>query len=203
MPGFLLVGEGEHVALGDNGGVAGDDALGAVFGKGKEGIWVSIVEVVEEDAADAPSLASMLDEKVVIAAGFEGGIKGRVVVVADHLEDPVEVGDVFVEEVAGGEVDAASEPPGTGLAAVAELEIAEVGVDGGGHGVVGVEDEADAGGPEGAVADGDVPFAHGRGGGGGQGAEDGAHVHACFFEDPAVLEDAAATASASGSSGMR
>ena len=162
------------------------------------------VEVVEEDAAYAAGFLAVRDPEVGVAPGFEAWVVGTVVFVAGFFDVFVEVDGVFVEEVGGGEVCAAAEPP-CGLVArggVHGFEVAVVEVYGRGHGVVGMEDEGETGGEEFERGDvwveGFVVDTHFGDGRAGEGAIDDGGVDAGFFEDGAVLEDAGCAASAVG-----
>ena len=86
-------------------------------------------------------------------------------------------------------MSAAAKPPRARRGTVSQLEVAKVGVNCGGHRIVRVEDKTDSTGPKLAIAYGRLSFEHRFGGHGGEGAMDGAHIDAGFFEDLALLED--------------
>mmetsp|Transcript_5424 Transcript_5424/g.14928 ORF Transcript_5424/g.14928 Transcript_5424/m.14928 type:complete len:222 (-) Transcript_5424:112-777(-) len=73
----------------------------------------------------------MLDQKVLVGPLLELGVELLVVLVAHLLVGAVEVLHVLLEEVGGGDVSAATEPPNTAV----RLEVAIVEVHGRGHGV--------------------------------------------------------------------
>ena len=218
LPLLLGWGEGHVLAALDDGHVGGEEGGEAVGDKRKEGLLGVLrgggggleeggVEVVEEDAADAAGLAAVGQVEVLVAPGLELGVVGGVVAVAGVLDGLVEVLDVLGEEVAGGQVGAAAEPPVLvavdGVLGVGGLEVAVVEVDGGGHGVVRVQDEGEAGGEEAERVDvganeGLVVSAHLLDRGARQLAVDDGDVDAGLFEDVAVLEHARDAAAAVG-----
>mmetsp|Transcript_2958 Transcript_2958/g.4980 ORF Transcript_2958/g.4980 Transcript_2958/m.4980 type:complete len:210 (+) Transcript_2958:858-1487(+) len=97
----------------------------------------------------------MLDHEVVVAGLLELGVEGLVGLVAGVLLCLVEVLDVLLKDVGGGQVRAAAKPPCAGRAGVVlgrlRLKVAVVEVHGGRHGVVRVHHAADARREEGDV----------------------------------------------------
>ena len=86
----------------------------------------------------------MLDEEVVITPFLEVRIVGDGMSIAGIFVDLMKVDCVFFEEIARGEVGTTTEPPTAGTFSFASLKVAVVGVHGWSHGVVGMENEADA-----------------------------------------------------------
>lgn len=196
LPLLLLLSERHIHALPHERQIGGQESGEAVLDEGEELLLVFFVfvEVVEEDAAHAAGLVAVLDVEVVVAPFFEARVVGAVVLVAGVFDGAVEVDGVFVEEVAGRQVGAAAEPPRIALVIVSRIdgfEVAVVKVDGGCHGVVRVEDHAQAGGEEfeelHVGVEGFVVDAHFLDGRAGEGAVDDGGVDTGFFEDVPVL----------------
>ncbi len=205
LPLLLLLREGHILPALDERHIRRQKRQQTVLDEGEEVLAVlfRLVEVVEEDPPDAARLAAVLDAEILIAPFLEARVVGAVVLVAGGLDGAVEVDGVLVEEVGRGEVGAAAEPPGVGGAVgVGGFEVAVVEVHGRGHGVVRVQDHAEAGGEELEALDVRVQRlvvdAHLLDRGAGQAAVHDGGVDAGFFEDVAVLEHAADAAAAVG-----
>lgn len=70
------------------------------------------IEVIEENASDAPRLLSVGNIKVLVAPLLEGMIKNsRSVFVAGGFESLVEVNTVLFVEIGRGQVASSSKPP--------------------------------------------------------------------------------------------
>ncbi len=206
LPLLLLLRERHVLALVDDGHVRRDERLERVLDKGKKVLPVrdGLVQVIKEDATNAARLAAVLVVEVLVTPLLEARVVVLVVLVADVLERLVELDRVLVEEVARGEVAAAAEPPGARrTVGVGCLEVAVVEVDGGRHGVLGVDDEAEPRGEElealgDVVAVGDVLVvrAHLEDGGLRQGAVDDADADTGLLKHLPVLQHACDAAAA-------
>ena len=111
------------------------------------------IEVIEEDASDAPRLLSVGNIKVLVAPFLEGAIEDAgSVFVAGVFEGLVEMYRVFRVEIRWSQIASSSEPPSDDFRwvfRIGDFEIAVVRVDGWCVGVAGVDDQADTGGEEG------------------------------------------------------
>ena len=130
--------------------------------EGEGGREAALVEVVEEQAADAARLAAVAQEEVLVALllearvglGPEGG--------AGAARDLVPVHAVFLEAVERRQVEAAAEPPGRGPACGRGLEEAQVQMRGGHVGVARVRDQRDRDRLEGRAGELGAPRGRGR-----------------------------------------
>lgn len=196
LPLLLLLSEGHVLAALDDGQVGRQEALEAVLdeGEGVLGVGLARVQVVEEDAPDAPRLPAVLVVEVLVAPPLEPRVVGLVVLVAGLLQGAVEVHGVLVEQVARGQVAAAAEPPGLrGAVGAHGLEVAVVEVHGGRHGVARVQDQAQAQGVEVQLllgGDGAVVRPHLVDGALGQRPVHDADVHPGLLEHVALLQHA-------------
>ena len=151
LPLLLLLGEGEVLAALDDGDVGRQERGEAVLHEGEQLLLVllGLVQVIEEDAADAARLASVLVVEVFVTPFLEARVVQLVVLVAGRFDGVVKMDCVFVEEVARREVGSAAVPPCVCVAClVGCLEVAVVEMHGRCHGVGGVEDQAQACGEE-------------------------------------------------------
>ena len=124
--------------------------------------------------------------------------------IASVLDGAMEMDRVFVEEIGRCQVCAAAKPPCLWLPFIVHrLEVAVVEVNGGRHGIVGVENHADAGREEFEILDvwinGFVVDTHLLDGLAGKGAVDDGSIDSGFLEDVAVLQHARDAAPAIGS----
>src|SRR5437899_1021692 len=71
----------------------------------------AVVQVVEENPADAARLAAVLEEKIFIAPALEAGIEIRAEGLERLAAREVEVARVLFEAVVGCEIHSAAEPP--------------------------------------------------------------------------------------------
>src|SRR5882672_874928 len=71
----------------------------------------ALVQVVEEDPADAARLAAVLEKKVFVAPALETGIEVRPEGLERLPAREVEVARVLFEAVVGREIHSAAEPP--------------------------------------------------------------------------------------------
>ena len=113
--------------------------LPAEAGSGAIGVLAAIehtggILVVEEDAADAAGLATVLEVEVFIAPALEHREVAPVNAVAGLLQGGVEVPSIRQEGVVGGEIGTTAEPPHR-----PGFEVAVVEVNGGDVGVTGVK----------------------------------------------------------------
>ena len=76
LPALLLLGEGVVLVLPDERAVRVDDAVDGVGREGEDRVGVLVVEVVEEDAAEAARLAAVADEEVLVAPSFDLNLRG-------------------------------------------------------------------------------------------------------------------------------
>lgn len=166
------------------------------------------VQVVEEYAAHAARFVAVRDVEVFVAPGLEAREVGAVMLVACLLDGTVEVDRVLVEQIAGREIGPAAEPPCVARPGVFihGLEIAVVEMHRRRHGVPGVQHQTQPRGEEFQALDiwiqRFVVDAHFLDGGPRQRAVHDGGVDAGFFEDAAVLQDAA-YAAATGGAGPR
>src|SRR5690606_1664572 len=109
------------------------------------------VQVVEEQATHAAGLVAVLEEEVVVAPALVALVAVRAERGAEVGGGAVPVHHVLVERIERGQVEAAAEPPGHGLAVAPGLEVAHVGVGGGQVGIARVEHQRDAGGAPGGA----------------------------------------------------
>ena len=144
----------------------------------------------------------MRQQEVVVAVRLEAGVVAGVVAVAGFAENGVEVPGVVVEEVCGGEVGLAAEPPGDRLVAILalELEVAVVGVRRRDQWAARVDDDAHARRPEPQSAELQpaVPAARQLGHLRLQPAAHDPHVHAGTVEHRPAAQHAAVPAAAFG-----
>lgn len=203
LPLLHFGGEGHVLSAIDNGDVGGQEGSEAILDEGEELLLVFLcfVEVVEEDAADAAGFAAVLVVEVFVTPFFEARVVGFVVLVAGVFDGVVEENGVFIVEVRGCEVAAAAVPPcGCVAVVVGGFEVAVVEVHGGRVGVVRVQHHGETGGKEGERVDVWVEcfvvYAHLLNGSAGEAAIDDRGVHAAFFKDVAVLQDAGYAAAA-------
>src|SRR5690606_7295474 len=83
-----------------------------------------LVQVVEEQAADAAGLVSMPEEEVLVAPPLVRVVARLAAVgLAQGARGAVPVQHVLVERIERGEVEAAAEPPGHGLAVAHGAEV--------------------------------------------------------------------------------
>ena len=111
------------------------------------------IEVIEEDASDAPRLLSVGDVKVFVAPFLEGAIENSwSVSITGVFEGLVEMCRVRLVEIRWCQIASSSKPPSRNLRRVFRVgyfEVAIVCVDGRRVRVARVDDQADAGGEEG------------------------------------------------------
>jgi hypothetical protein len=111
LPLALFVAVGGVLLFAHDGEVAGDGGLAQVGHELETLILIRLVQVVEEDAADTASDATVADAEVLVAPLLELVVVAFVVFVAGRLEDAVEHLDIGLVQVVGGQVTAATEPP--------------------------------------------------------------------------------------------
>eukprot|EP00962_Isochrysis_galbana_P039222 scaffold14030_cov121-Isochrysis_galbana.AAC.7 len=85
LPLLLLLCESVILVLRDDWQVRGDKSIKAILGEGEDFLRLTIVLVIEEDAAEASRLAAVLNGEVLIRPLLELGVVLRVVLVADVL----------------------------------------------------------------------------------------------------------------------
>lgn len=192
---LLLLRRKRHILpLINNGQIRRQERLQARLNKRKAILLIilSVVQVIEEDAADATRLVTVLVGEVFVAPVLETWVVGLVMLVASILDSLVEVDGVLVEEVGGREIGAAAEPPCAYAAVwVLGLEVAVIEVDGWCHGVDWVKNHAQASGEEWERVDGGIDLlvvcAHLEDGLLWEAAVDNGDVHTGFLEDVAIL----------------
>mmetsp|Transcript_19535 Transcript_19535/g.57892 ORF Transcript_19535/g.57892 Transcript_19535/m.57892 type:complete len:438 (+) Transcript_19535:431-1744(+) len=153
LPLLLLLRERIVLVLPHDRAVGLHHVVDAVLGEGQDGVGILVVEVIEEDAAEAAALAAVADEEVVVRPLLELVVVLGVVLVADLLVGPVEVLHVVDVEVRRRDVGAAAKPPlARDAVPFLGLEEAVVEVHRGRERVLGVHHRRDAGGEEGHAA---------------------------------------------------
>ena len=98
-------------ALPDDGLVALEEGVSGGLDKSETLVEAGLVEVIEEQPADAARFAAVLEVEVLVAPGLEAWVKVLAEGVAGPPGDPVPVYDVLVEGVIRCQVEAATEPP--------------------------------------------------------------------------------------------
>ena len=145
MPITLAVGPRLLPPAADDAAIGLEKSVAHVPNESEDPIEVPI-EVVEENAADAPRLSPVLDKEVLVAPLFEPFVVRGVVPITDRFPDLVEMCGVLVEQVERGQVGASTEPGSNGLDSVAEhLQITHVQVHDGDHRARRVEHQRDPG----------------------------------------------------------
>src|SRR4029077_4850519 len=79
--------------------------------EGEGAVEASVVEIVEEQAADAARLVAVAEEEGLVAPTVENRRGLRAESVAGRPRGAVEMDGVLLETVVRGEVEAAAEPP--------------------------------------------------------------------------------------------
>jgi hypothetical protein len=112
------------------------------------------VEIIKEDPPEAAMLRSVGDVEVLVAPLLVCGEEDSAVGIACGFEHGMEVYRVLFEEVGGGQVGAAPEPPREDLGLrgrvrvaagwFCDFEVAIVHVNGGRVGIAGMDDEAES-----------------------------------------------------------
>ena len=77
LPVSLLLAVGLVLVLGHEGEVGGDDGVAAGLDKLETLVLARSVEIIKEDAADAPGHVPMLDPEVVVTPGLRPGVNIR------------------------------------------------------------------------------------------------------------------------------
>src|SRR5882672_163938 len=124
--------------------ICGQQVIADAAHQSEASIEAAVVQVVEEDPADAARLAAMLEIEVLVAPALEAGIEIR----SEGFERApalrVEVARVLLEAVVGGEVHAAAEPPHRIASRLGRDEKAHVHVHGRHEGVARVQHQRHA-----------------------------------------------------------
>eukprot|EP00965_Chrysotila_dentata_P162507 5366385-Pleurochrysis_carterae.AAC.5 len=144
LPLLLLLCEVIILVLCDERHIGWNQRIKTVAAEREERVRVLLVKVVEEDAAQPPRLATMLDQKVLVRPLLEALVIGRIVLVAHILVGLMEMPNVLLEKVRRRQVGTAAEPPD----AAVSLKVAVVEVHRWGHWVARVHDRAEAAGKE-------------------------------------------------------
>lgn len=110
LPLFLLFREGIVLVLFDNGTVGSHYMIDSIFTKVKDLFWISIVQVVKEDASQSSTFAAMLDQKVVIRPLFELGIVLWIMSITDIFVGSMEVLHILFVNVDGRDIRSTTWP---------------------------------------------------------------------------------------------
>ena len=145
LPILLLLGVGHILALFHDGDVGWQEGLEAILDESERvfPITLALIQVVEENTADTAGFTPMLVVEVLITPLLEARVIVLVVRITGVLKGLVEVDGVLVEEVGGGQIAAAAEPPSLRCAIrVGSFKVSVVEVDRRGHRVIRVKDHA-------------------------------------------------------------
>ena len=111
LPLLLLLGEIIILVLLHDGSVRLDNRVERLLAEFKNGVRISVVEIVEENSAQTASFVAVLDDKIPVSPRLELGIELRIVLVAHLLVGAVEMLHVVLVDVSGSNVGTAAEPP--------------------------------------------------------------------------------------------
>lgn len=110
----LAIGVGRGFAPFDDWQISGKKRIAHGAEEGERMVEAELVEIVEEQSADAARFVAVFQEKVVVAVFLEA----RIECVAERRDRVVggamPVDGIFFETVVRGEIETAAEPPGRG-----------------------------------------------------------------------------------------